>query len=73
MSDVKIKVRASGPLLVEGKFELLDSEGNPYPLDENKTNFAFCRCGQSERMPFCDGTHNRCEFDSVVLAPSESD
>jgi CDGSH-type Zn-finger protein len=28
----------------------------------------LCRCGQSSNKPFCDGTHNRCGFESAVEA-----
>lgn len=72
MADVKIRLRDNGPLLVEGPFELLDAEGNPYPLSSEKPAFALCRCGQSENRPFCDGTHNRCGFQATDRAGGES-
>lgn len=71
MADVKIKVRPDGPLLVEGEFELLDPEGNAFPLDSSKPAFALCRCGASANAPFCDGSHKTCGFESKVTAPSE--
>lgn len=71
MADVKIKIRPDGPLLVEGEFELIDSEGNPYPLDPSKPAFALCRCGQTKNAPFCDGSHKACDFQSTVIAPAE--
>lgn len=59
MAPVKITCRPNGPLLVEGEIELFDSKGEPIPRDPAKPNCALCRCGLSERKPFCDGTHNR--------------
>lgn len=63
MSEVTIKVRVNGPLLVLGPVKLIDAQGNPFPLPEsNKPGIALCRCGQSAQRPFCDGTHTRCGF-----------
>jgi CDGSH-type Zn-finger protein len=70
MSDVTIRMRANGPFLVEGPVTLIDAEGNVFPRDPNKPNIALCRCGQSGKRPFCDGTHNRCGFQSAELAPA---
>lgn len=69
MANVKITVRDNGSLKVEGPFELVDAEGNAFPLDSAKPAIALCRCGQSENMPFCDGAHKRSGFQSVVKAP----
>ncbi len=62
MADVKIQMRANGPFIVEGTFELSDSQGNPYPLDPSKPAVALCRCGHSKNRPFCDGSHRDCGF-----------
>ena len=70
MSNVTIKMRPNGPFLIEGPITLIDAAGNPFPLDPNKTNVALCRCGQSAKRPFCDGTHNRCGFASAEVAPT---
>ena len=68
--DVKIRIRANGPFLVEGPITLTDSEGNQFSIDSNKPALALCRCGASENRPFCDGAHNRCGFESDERAPS---
>lgn len=60
MADVKITCRPNGPLLVSGPFELTDSLGQPVAFDPTKPAISLCRCGHSERKPFCDGSHNRC-------------
>lgn len=63
-----IKVRQNGSLLVDGDdVTLIDWNGNPYPIA--KRPFALCRCGHSERKPFCDASHNRCGFQAAEAAP----
>ena len=32
MSDVRIRLRPSGPLVIEGPFTLVDEHGNAFPL-----------------------------------------
>ncbi|MEQ9411370.1 MAG: CDGSH iron-sulfur domain-containing protein [Fuerstiella sp.] len=61
MSDVKIVVRDNGPFLVTGPVTVEDAVGGQFDLGGKET-IALCRCGASERRPFCDGSHNRCEF-----------
>jgi CDGSH-type Zn-finger protein len=62
-------MRANGPILVEGPFKLIDSAGNAFELDYSKPAIALCRCGQSARRPFCDGSHRNCSFVSDERAP----
>jgi len=69
--NVKIRMRPNGPLLVEGSITLTDSAGNEFPLDTEKPAIALCRCGASSNRPFCDGAHNRCDFESDEQAPAE--
>jgi CDGSH-type Zn-finger protein len=70
MSDTTISVRDNGPFLVKGPITVLDAEGKPFPIDSSKPMVALCRCGQSSNRPFCDGTHNRCGFESAERASS---
>jgi CDGSH-type Zn-finger protein len=72
MADVTIRMRANGPILVEGPFKLIDSAGNEFQLDASKPAYALCRCGQSSRKPFCDGSHKSCGFVSDERAPIDS-
>ena len=72
MADVKIRVRPNGPLLVEGLFDLVDSADAAFPSNKDKPVVALCRCGTSQNAPFCDGSHNRCGFESEPVAPSPS-
>ena len=58
---VKITVRPNGPLRVEGAIVLSDAEGRQWDLT-GKPAVSLCRCGASEKRPFCDGSHRRIEF-----------
>jgi CDGSH-type Zn-finger protein len=65
---VTIKVRQNGSLLVDGEdVTLVDWNGQEYVLDRKP--FALCRCGQSKRKPFCDGSHKLCSFHADEAAP----
>lgn len=64
-----IRVRPNGPFLIEGPVTIIDADGNVFPVNPDKPAVALCRCGQSSRRPFCDGTHNRCGFMAAELAP----
>jgi CDGSH-type Zn-finger protein len=71
-----IKIVKNGPFLVYGGIPLLkliisaDNLGYPYewikkeeyPLQEE---YALCRCGQSEKKPFCDGKHEETGFQGI--------
>jgi CDGSH-type Zn-finger protein len=65
MSEVKITVGDNGSLKVEGNVTLVDADGNALPTRDGKP-FYLCRCGESKNKPFCDGTHNRVEFDGAL-------
>lgn len=57
---VKIQVSKNGPLIVDGACIITDSEGNE-TIKEGK--FSLCRCGLSNKKPFCDGTHKSLTHD----------
>lgn len=63
----KIKVNSKGPVRIEGDFELLDGNGQPFDLN-GRTVISLCRCGQTQNQPFCDGSHGKCGFASEVTA-----
>jgi CDGSH-type Zn-finger protein len=73
MPDVTIRMRPNGPFVVDGPIRLIDSAGNEFVLDSTKPVLALCRCGQSSRKPFCDGTHKTCGFASDERAPVPGD
>ena len=67
-SNVKITIKNNGPIRVEGgAFELCDAEGKVFALN-GRTAVSICRCGHSQKQPFCDGSHGACEFKSEVKA-----
>lgn len=68
MSDVTIKVRDDGPLLVDGPVRIVDAAGNVFTAPAGKPAIALCRCGQSRRKPFCDGSHRDCGFQAAERA-----
>jgi CDGSH-type Zn-finger protein len=63
----KLTVFSNGPLRVEGDFEIVDQEGKPFGLG-GRTAVTLCRCGHSANSPFCDGTHKRQGFTSLIAA-----
>jgi CDGSH-type Zn-finger protein len=67
MAQTKVTIANNGPIFVEGEIEILDAQGKAYGL-AGRTKIALCRCGHSERKPFCDGAHKRAPFESVVEA-----
>jgi CDGSH-type Zn-finger protein len=68
MSDVTVRVRDNGPLLVEGTIIIVDADGNRFAVNPDKPAVALCRCGQSANRPFCDGAHNKCGFAAIDRA-----
>jgi len=67
---VRIKVRAGGPLAVEGPIDLVDAEGNPIDVGDRKV-VMLCRCGASKCRPLCDGSHYRIGFESPPPTPDD--
>jgi CDGSH-type Zn-finger protein len=74
-----IRIMKNGPYVVRGSIPLavqtigVNSEGEAvrwiegerYPL---KASYSLCRCGQSKKHPFCDGTHANINFDGTETA-----
>lgn len=67
MPDTKILVRNNGPLRIEGDFVILDASEKPFGL-AGRNVVSLCRCGHSEKKPFCDGSHGRVGFESECTA-----
>ena len=57
----QIKVTKGGPLLVEGSLTITLANDEQ---TKKKGITALCRCGASANKPYCDGSHNKIEFDS---------
>ncbi|MEO5987788.1 MAG: CDGSH iron-sulfur domain-containing protein [Candidatus Eisenbacteria bacterium] len=67
MAATKVTVFNNGSIRVEGDFELLDQDGKSFGL-AGRERVGLCRCGQSAKKPFCDGSHKRCGFASTLEA-----
>ena len=57
MSEVLIRVRDNGPLVITGKIKVVDAVGVEIPLPAGKESISFCGCGHAKNKPFCDGSH----------------
>lgn len=74
-----IKVSKNGPYLVSGSVPLSrqtivadeDGESAEWELEstlDDRERCGLCRCGQSGRKPFCDGSHMDANFDGTETA-----
>lgn len=55
----RIKVIPDGPLILYGDIELQDAAGR---VLERSAEIGLCRCGLSQRKPWCDGSHKQSGF-----------
>lgn len=58
-SFTKIQVMKDGPIVVEGDFKIINHDCTEI---KNMMMTSFCRCGFSNNMPFCDGSHRKHGF-----------
>ena len=77
---MKITVTENGPYAVSGAVPLrkatigADAAGDSVEWTPGEAiiatgaSYALCRCGQSARKPFCDGSHARVGFDGTETA-----
>lgn len=56
---LRVTPRPNGSLLLEGSFVVRDAAGE---RDVKRVKVSLCRCGASNRKPFCDGTHKEIGF-----------
>ena len=75
-AQVSIVISKDGPYVVSGDAPLTDeiiganAEGESVEWRRGRAydapaKYALCRCGQSARAPFCDGTHAKVGFDGT--------
>jgi Fe-S-cluster-containing dehydrogenase component len=55
----RIQIMQNGPAIISGDFIIKDINGNKLA---KANTIAICRCGHSNNMPFCDGSHNKSGF-----------
>jgi CDGSH-type Zn-finger protein len=49
-----IQLKPRGPITITGNFEIIMEDGS---VLEQREKVSLCRCGMSQKMPFCDGAH----------------
>jgi len=49
-----IQLKPRGPVTITGSFEVILEDGS---VLEKREKVSICRCGMSQKMPFCDGAH----------------
>lgn len=60
MTEATIEFNENGPFVVKGVVQFRNSRGEPIPVQES--TMYLCRCGGSQKKPFCDGTHKKIGF-----------
>lgn len=79
----RIYVTKNGPYVVKGRVPIVretivtDAEGESVAWERGevcaeKDSCSLCRCGQSGRKPFCDGSHVDARFDGTETASRAS-
>ncbi len=79
-SDKRIIIIRNGPYVVKGdiplvsKTQVVSEHGEPLTwrkdgeIPVTQGEYHLCRCGQSSKRPFCDGTHRKVDFDGTETA-----
>lgn len=57
--EAEVRVMEDGPIIIKGSFKIYDTEGQEI---RHLKMTSLCRCGASNNMPFCDGTHRKIGF-----------
>ena len=76
---MKVKIMENGPYIVSGDIPLYEielisdekghaSEFSSQKKVTHKSIYSLCRCGKSENKPFCDGKHNKSDFNGEEVA-----
>ncbi len=68
---ISITVRKNGSLFISAddaaQVRLLDHDGTPLVMPAPGKAISICRCGRSQRMPFCDSSHKATEWVSAEI------
>lgn len=60
-TTISLKLIPNGPIRVEsGTCQITLVDGT---VETKTAPFSLCRCGQSLKKPYCDGTHKTCGFE----------
>ncbi len=60
MREKRVQANPNAPLRIPGPLTMLEANGKQIELDEE--TIYLCRCGGSNKKPFCDGTHKKNGF-----------
>ena len=63
-NGVEVRATKNGPYTIKGPATLVGPDGKPWSDIPEGANVALCRCGQSGKKPFCDGTHSKVDFEA---------
>ncbi|MBI2890497.1 MAG: CDGSH iron-sulfur domain-containing protein [Nitrospirae bacterium] len=47
------------------------AQKSPYGVELKPGRYAWCRCGRSNKQPFCDGSHRGTGFSPVLFEVTE--
>lgn len=47
------------------------AQKSPYVMDMKAGKYAFCKCGKSDKNPFCDGSHKDTPFSPEIIVIEE--
>ena len=78
-TTIKITIQENGPYLVTGnvplvsKTQIVTEFGEPIAWEKTADipaggEYELCRCGHSDDMPFCDGSHRSADWDGAETA-----
>ena len=56
---VNIQIRPNGPIVITTDCHITLSNGE---VEIRKGTTTLCRCGASEKKPYCDGSHRKINF-----------
>jgi CDGSH-type Zn-finger protein/uncharacterized Fe-S cluster protein YjdI len=55
-----VNPRPNGPMILRGSLKVQSADGKTTSFHDAQA--ALCRCGASQKKPFCDGTHKKIGF-----------
>ncbi|MEO8512011.1 MAG: (4Fe-4S)-binding protein [Ignavibacteria bacterium] len=58
-TETVVEAKPNGPLFVYGNITVKTPNGK---IEKRTDVTAFCRCGNSNNKPFCDGSHLKADF-----------
>lgn len=55
----EVKVLKNGPVIIRGNFKIIGTDGKE--MKQMKVA-SICRCGNSAKFPYCDGSHSKVNY-----------